>query len=338
MGFKTGISCCDHSYNAWWGCTPTAGDPACTNCYALRDSKRFGLDIFGANRPRRFFGPDHWREPLKWDRLAAREGRMHRVFCNSMGDVFEDYRMLAGSEDAGLEYWRQRLWDLIRATPHLFYLILTKHPENIERMLPASLAPAPNIALGITAANQEWAERRLPILFQVAATLYFTSVEPQLGAVDLTRLAMPGNAVLNGLTGTLTDADGMVHQGGPSVGWVIAGGESGSRARPTHPEWPRDLRRQCGRHGVPFFYKQVGEWGPAGSYPEQAGDLQVCIDGTTRRDERRLDAIDSLQPVTMRRLGRKLAGDLLDGAPCHELPDFEKLNHGAAMPQTLEDA
>jgi protein gp37 len=105
MGFKTGISWTDHSYNAWWGCTPTAGDPACTNCYVLRDSKRFGLDIFGANRPRRYFGPDHWREPLKWDRLAAREGRMHRVFCNSMGDVFEDYRAQTGSETARLEYW-----------------------------------------------------------------------------------------------------------------------------------------------------------------------------------------------------------------------------------------
>jgi protein gp37 len=324
MGFKTGISWTDHTFNTHWGCTPTPGDPACTNCYALRDSRRFGLDIFGANRPRRFFGAEHWREPLKWDRLAAREGRMHRVFCNSMGDVFEDYRAPAGSETAGLEYWRQRLWDLIRATPHLFYLILTKHPENIPHMLPDSLAPTQNLALGVTAANQEWAERRLPLLFQVPAALYFVSIEPQLGMLDLSRLALSGGKTMNALSGAVSSPEGGVETSGPRLGWVISGGESGPRARPTHPEWPRSLLRQCRSHQVPFFYKQVGEWAPVSNYPPQAGDLQVFVDGTTAQDERRWEAIAVGHLVTMRRVGRKAAGDLLDGEQHHEVPDLEE--------------
>ncbi len=326
MGFKTGISWTDHSFNTHWGCTPTAGDPACTNCYAMRDSKRYGLDIFGANRPRRFFGPEHWREPRKWDRLAEREGRVHRVFCDSMGDVFEDYHPFAASEETGLAYWRQQLWELIRATPHLFYLVLTKHPENIERMLPASLAPWPNLALGITAANQQWAERRLPILFRVPATLYFISVEPQLGSVDLTRLALPDAGMLNALTGALTDPDARVHRGGPSLGWVIAGGESGPRARPTHPEWPRSLQRQCQAHNVPFFYKQVGEWAPVADYPPRPGDVYLYGDGSVKDDARQQPADPTTRPVTMRRIGRKAAGDLLDGFQWHELPDFDGLS------------
>jgi protein gp37 len=88
MGKETAISWTHHTFNPWWGCQRVS--PGCTNCYAETFDKRIGGKHWGPTAPRRFFGPKHWAEPLKWARAAAKAGERHRVFCASMADVFED--------------------------------------------------------------------------------------------------------------------------------------------------------------------------------------------------------------------------------------------------------
>ena len=143
-----------------------------------------------------------------------------------------------------------------RAENHIF-LILTKRPERVLAYLhdrddhtdgdnPSSVALevygnfGPNVWIGVTAENQEQADKRIPILLQIPAAKRYVSVEPMLGQVLIPQSAF-GNP--------------------KSIDWVICGGESGPGARPMHPDWPRSLRDQCQVSGVPFFFKQWGEWG-----------------------------------------------------------------------------
>ncbi len=125
---KTAIEWTDYTFNSWWGCVKVS--EGCKNCYAERFATRFGFDVWGPDKARRFFDDKYWAEPMRWNAEAEREGVRRRVFCGSMCDVFE-----AGN-DAWLTHNRARLWDLIERTPALDWLLLTKRPENIEGMLP----------------------------------------------------------------------------------------------------------------------------------------------------------------------------------------------------------
>src|SRR5690348_736847 len=192
MGEGTKIQWTDHSFNPWWGCTRVS--PGCEHCYAEAFAKRTGLG-WGVAAERRFFGDKHWNEPRRWNAAAEKEGRRHRVFCASMADVFEDRPELAP--------WRERLWDLIDETPWLDWQLLTKRPENVNRLVtPAWHTGAwpENVWLGTTVEDQRRAEERIPELLNCAAKVRFLSCEPLLGPVDL-------------------DLDG--------IQWVIVGGESG---------------------------------------------------------------------------------------------------------------
>src|SRR4051812_43802331 len=120
MAKDTKIEWTDSTFNPWMGCVRMS--PACKHCYAETIASRFGLAEWGARVPRRFFGEDHWREPLRWDRAAQRDGSRRRVFCASMADVFEDRR--------DLDPWRVRLGELIASTPNLDWLLLTKRPDR----------------------------------------------------------------------------------------------------------------------------------------------------------------------------------------------------------------
>jgi protein gp37 len=253
MGGKTDISYASHTFSPWHGCEPVS--PGCKNCFAKAFTEGpYGVPCFG-DLPRRFFGEKHWLEPERWNRSAAKAGVRRRVLCGSMLDVFEDRKELAAS--------RRALWDLIRATPALDWMVLSKRPENFERLRPADGWPA-NVWLGVTAENQAEADRRIPLLFAEDAALYWVSVEPQLEAVDLRRWA-------------------------GRIGWLVCGGESGRGARAFHVEWMRDLVRQCAAESVPLYCKQLGakpfsvgqplrlrdaaggdpaEW-PAGAWPRQ---------------------------------------------------------------------
>lgn len=241
MGETTAISWCHHTFNPWWGCVKVS--PACANCYAETFAKRVGEDVWGQNAKRRFFGDKHWAEPLRWNAAAERARERRRVFCASMADVFE---VLPEGHPSYVEMAnaRLRLWWLIHATPALDWLLLTKRPENAVLCLTQlsgerSLQELPmNIWLGITAERQEEFDIRWPHLRTFPARVRFISYEPALGPLVLPTDALAPAARL----------------------WVIAGGESGGHAKPSHPEWFRSIRNQCLSAAVPFHFKQWGEW------------------------------------------------------------------------------
>ena len=267
MGEKTGISWTDHTFNPWWGCVKVS--PACQNCYAETLSKRLGLSVWGAVSPRRWFSAAHWREPLKWNKAAEKAGVRRRVFCASMADVFE-----GGSSD--LDDQRANLWVLIKSTPMLDWLLLTKRPENIRRMFPAGWStPQPNVWLGVTAENQECANKRIPILLQIPAVVRFVSAEPLLGPVTFRWPIWdddtPNERRVNQLPPVMRDgrilAGSIDHLDGlRMLDWVIVGGESSAGARLMQPEWARTIRNECIEAGVPFYFKQ---WG--GNRPKSNG-------------------------------------------------------------------
>jgi protein gp37 len=259
MGEQTAIAWTDHTFNPWWGCQRVS--PGCEHCYAETFSRRVGLKVWGPTTERRFFGDEHWAEPIKWNRKAAEEGVRRRVFCASMADVFEN-------RDDLLPH-RARLWVLIASTPHLDWLILTKRPQNVEAMARAAashnwdaepphvVTPWPrNVWLGTTAEDQQRADERIPALLGVPAAVRFVSYEPAIGPVDFTRirnggkLFAPFNALRRWDPGN----------GEPTTGidWVIVGGESGGGARPFDLAWARSAVAQCYGAGIACFVKQLG--------------------------------------------------------------------------------
>ncbi len=268
MAKNSSIEWTNHTFNPWWGCVKVS--PACKHCYAEAWAKRVGKDVWGINASRRFFGPSHWAEPIKWDKLAAKQGVRERVFCASMADVFE--------HRADLDQARADLWALIEGTPNLDWLLLTKRPENVMAMAPWGRAWPANVWIGTTVESQQYAEERLPHLAAVPAAVRFISAEPLLGPLDLRNWM-------------------------GSLDWVITGGESGPRARPTSPSWFQDLLRQCMAAEVAFHFKQWGDWAPGQGINLAKFRAERTEDGTV-----------------MVRVGKKAAGRELEGRPWNGLP------------------
>lgn len=242
MGADTKIEWAHHTFNPWIGCTRVS--TACDNCYAEADfGKRRKVVQWGAGQPRKRTAPSTWAQPLRWNAEAERLGVRYRVFCASLADVFDNE---VPSE------WRSDLIDLIVETPHLDWLLLTKRIGNAHQMLTDATNHAsgwtafPNVWIGATICNQQEADRDIPKLLAVPAAKRFLSMEPLLGPVELEPWL------------SANDLHKIV--GGPMIDWVIVGGESGPNARPMHPDWARSLRDQCQSAGVPFLFKQWGEW------------------------------------------------------------------------------
>ncbi|MDD5501716.1 MAG: DUF5131 family protein [Candidatus Omnitrophica bacterium] len=170
--------------------------------------------------------------------------------------------------------------------------------------------PLTNIFCGVTVENQEQADKRIPILLQIPAAKRFVSVEPMLGPVSFRWLsAWPENAPTTAMNpyngGKTNEYDGLRR-----LDWIIAGGESGPGARPCHPDWVRSLREQAVSAGIPFFFKQWGEWLHV---TQGATPLPVeQVDGI-----RAFDFLDG-QAV---RIGKKQAGRMLDGREWNEFPE-----------------
>ena len=205
--------------------------------------------------------PPTFNAPLsrKWNQENAAG---QRVFVCSWSDFF--------IEEA--DPWRAEAYAIMAATPWLTYQILTKRPERID----GRWAFLPNVWLGVTAENQAMMDARVKILLSVSHDLMtFASCEPLLGEINATPWLQPGG-----------------------LSWLIAGGESGPRARPMQTIWARALRDQSRAAGVPFFFKQLGEW----------------------RDECTCDGEPHEQMADMYRCGREVCGDLLYGQQYHEFP------------------
>jgi protein gp37 len=222
MGADAKIQWTHHTFNPWWGCTKVS--PGCNNCYAEAFDHRLGGKHWGKGAERRVFGEKHWSEPRKWDRAAREVGERHRVFCASMADW---------ADAEAPEGQRERLWALIRETPNLDWLLLTKRHARIRACLPPDWGGGyPNVWLGVSVDDKAHGLPRIDVLRAVPARVRFLSVEPLLeglGQIDLS-----------------------------GIHWVIIGGESGHGARAFHLSWARSIIQHARAAGTAIFMKQLG--------------------------------------------------------------------------------
>lgn len=332
MGADTAIEWAHHTFNPWTGCTKVS--PGCDHCYAESWAKRSGTVEWG-DHPRRRTSAATWRQPLKWNDAALAAGTRARVFCASLADVFDNQAP---------EEWRADLARLIEATPALDWLLLTKRIGNAEKMLRAMFpAGVPsNVWLGATVVNQQEANRDasklLGVKERLRISIAFLSIEPLLGPIDLTCLEYDDGG-LNALTAAtwgelidqwrdtsetweedfldwfdlseMPDERARAHA---TIDWVIVGGESGPKARPMHPDWARALRGQCATAGVPFLFKQWGEWHPWGD-KLACGNVNLLSFGKDPARYRHLESI------IMSRVGKARAGRRLDGVEHNGFPE-----------------
>ncbi len=240
---KTKIEWCDRTWSPVTGCTPIS--EGCANCYAARMAKRLaGRYGYPTDDP---FKPgtqhlDKLDEPMHWR-------KSHKTFVCSMGDLFHDdvpFSLLG------------ELWLIMRRAERHTFLILTKRPSRMLAWLESLHDvlgdtpdfPLKNLWLGVTAENQRTADERIPILLQIPAAKRFVSVEPMLEPVDLDKdygwkhPSEPNTWCHAGLYGVR------------KLDWVIAGPETGPKARPMDRQWIADLALQSLNAGVPFFDKR----------------------------------------------------------------------------------
>lgn len=297
MAENSKIEWTDHTINFWWGCTKV--HQGCHNCYAERDSKRYGLKLWGPLGARKRIKS---AIPLahKLNAEAARWGVHKRVFSNSMSDFFERHegpivdekgfrlllcdncgaihrdddsfepcpfncgRLKVRMDDLTLNDLRREAFSCIDSTQNLDYLLLTKRPENVPDMW--RKRPHPSIESGFDKGYYpEYFRDMLPsmgALLRPNVSLGTSiSLEEHKGQIDALRACRDMARFLFLSIEPLLGPLGQLDLSG--IGWVIVGGESGPNARPMHPQWARDIRDQCQAAGVPFFFKQWGEHQPA---------------------------------------------------------------------------
>lgn len=347
-----------------WHCERVS--PACTHCYAAAHNRRAlpgcgtGLDYVRSSRDQVDIFIDELTllQPLKWK-------RPRKVFVCSMTDLFAEFVPFEMVD---------RVFAVMALCPQHTFQVLTKRPERMaeylndwhpdwDRAFPddadidiggthltskrditdeyATVAkdwPLPNVWLGTTVENQEWADKRILWLLKCPAAVRFLSVEPMLGQIYL-RSGQVWCRDCETDRGDVYDrtpepCDGKC----PRIHWVICGGESGRNARPMHPDWARSLRDQCAAYGVPFFFKQWGEFFPATivddsrmaggrAYDSPRGGRSSTMMRTSKRDWQQMKPGDETRGSTMLdhdtmavKVGKKAAGRLLDGVEHSEFP------------------
>lgn len=290
----TRIEWCDETWNPFVGCSRVS--EGCRHCYAERFagrglSERYrGLTEGGRWTGETRFIPEELARLRRWR-------KPRRVFVCSMSDLFHEAnapRDVASVLDA-----------CERSPRHRFY-ILTKRAERMAELLGRSTV-IPNARVGVSIEDQRTADERLPYLGRLASAGWKTmaSAEPLLGAIDLSWAL-----TVSGIS---------------PVGWLIVGGESGPGARPMHPDWARSLRDQAVGSGVPFFFKQWGEWEPAefrgvGTAYNRVSDGSISGHSATTKLHWWGGAYGDGQPVSAR-VGKQQAGRMIDGRTWDEVPE-----------------
>ncbi len=366
MSRTTGIEWTDATWNPIRGCSRVS--EGCRNCYAETVANRFcgpgspyeGVVQIGADgkgngkwNGQIKFVEKHLLDPLKWK-------KPQRIFVNSMSDLFHENVT---------DEMRDKIFAVMALCPQHTFQVLTKRPERmldyasgetrfaqIAAFADAFAAkmgwdewipqwPLPNVWLGVSVENQKAADERISLLLQTLAAVRFISAEPLLGPVNVDPWFIDRDFQCSGFIPAERadnpycqcgghESDPCHHSPAGLLDWVIVGGESGPGARPMHPEWARSLRDQCIAAGVPFFFKQWGEWLPwefDGGYAElksQAGKLmdRHGLPDEDAEAERRGWKFSELfdqdgEIVGWQRVGKKAAGHLLDGAEWHQMPE-----------------
>lgn len=352
MGAKTSIEWTDATWNPTRGCSRVS--PGCVNCYAERIAARFSKGdaarIKGTSPFSGFAtmknGEPHWtgrveliseklEEPLHWK-------KPRRIFVNSMSDLFHE-----SLPDEAID----QVFAVMALCPQHTFQVLTKRAKRMlawfnsrrpEGQLPNSPAqriaeiiarkatepwhtqdepfpwPLPNIWLGVSVENQEYADERIPLLLQTPAAVRFVSYEPALGPVNFETYVCRDYR-----DGTPAEL--------PKLDWIIAGGEGGPGARPPHPQWFRDVRDACQAAGVAFFFKQWGHFRPIGCADFESSDVDMVPMMSVEMDQvvrvwpdGRVDD-GSEDPVAegawfTEPVGKEAAGALLDGREWREFP------------------
>lgn len=321
----------DATWNPITGCSVVS--PGCTNCYAMElagtrlknHASRHGLTRKSAGRHvwngLTRFNAQWLSDPLRWR-------RPRRIFVCAHGDLFH--------ESVPFE-WIDKIWGVMSMAPRHTFQILTKRADRMREMVPQLAArhrppdgsrwPLPNVWLGVSVEDQKRADERIPSLLLTPAAVRWLSCEPLLGPLNLRRVLL-GEGRWKPILGseppqsmqakiTLNALSGAPRTGIPGLDWVVAGGESGSRARPMHPAWARNLRDQCAADGVPFFFKQQGSWEPVDAWAPQVRKPQCAIhaNGLPIPDDEWHD--DGQRFVLS---GKKNAGRLLDGVEHNAMP------------------
>ena len=357
MAARTPIEWTGDTWNPIVGCSLQS--PGCTHCYAMRVAARLAAISLAYEAKHGTPGPlAHYRGTTTkvkgkavWtgainvapdDIFLApmRRKKPTTYFVNSMSDLFHP--------DVPIEVVDRVFATMAQCPQHVFQ-ILTKRPDLMRAYITAAGRagssywlevagcmlvealegappppwPLPNVWLGTSVEDQTRAHERIPDLLNTPAAVRWLSCEPLLGALDLTRICLVPKLPLGKKAGIHIDAlrGRYVESGMPYVGdwdvnrpypegatarsldWIVAGGESGPQARAMHPDWARGLREQCGATCVPFFFKQHGDWVSV-SEVEGKGRHHQFPDG-----------------ATVRRVGKKKAGRLLDGVLHDEMPE-----------------
>jgi protein gp37 len=337
----------EQTWNPIIGCSKKS--KGCDNCYAEKMAVRLAnistaLDQKNWDKNK----PEQSRQGLpqycnvaytiikKWTGLTAfvesaiekplKRKKPTVYFVCSMGDLFHD--------SVPFE-WIDQVFAVMALCPQHTFQVLTKRPERMAEYLAGYrekeirkiwwnkfkistttqhyTQTLPNVWLGTSCEDQAAADERIPHLLRCPAKVRFVSVEPMLGAVDL---ETPHDFICQ-----CSACKEITKQ----LDWVICGGESGSNARPMHPDWVRSLRDQCVEAGVPFFFKQWGEWREIGKCLNTIDDLCfydypkcriVNIDGG--------QGYHGEKALYVKRYGKKKAGRLLDGRVWDQMPEVEK--------------
>jgi protein gp37 len=281
MAENSKIEWTHHTFNPWRGCTKVSD--GCKYCYAETMSGRNPavLGKWGPRGTRVVAAESYWRQPLTWNAAARAAGERHRVFCASLADVFEGGETMPEAAQTDVDEARRRLWGLIEVTDNLDWLLLTKRPQNVREMvhndwLYSHVGYPPNVWIGTSVENQQTADERIPHLLRVPAAVRFLSCEPLLGPVDVSPyLARKVERWDRDHEGTVVGQEFDCVDG---IHWLIAGGESGSNARPMNLGWARSLRDQCQAAGAAFFLKQLG------GVRDKRGGADAVLDGRTWTD------------------------------------------------------
>ena len=351
MSDRTAISWTDATWNPVNGCAVVS--PGCANCYAMREAERSERLFAGQGKVSPYAGLTRpskagavWTGEVRVNeaamRLPLRWTRPRRVFVDSMGDLFAE-----GVDDATID----RVFAVMALAGQHTFQLLTKRPERAaayfvhlardalaagddprltpRRLDAAAVAvtgspcaggaiedvawPLANLHLGVSVEDQVRADKRIPTLLALPAARRWISAEPLLGSVDVA-WALSRNP--------LDLAAGFLQRGRFSPGletlrrldWVVAGGESGPGARPMHPAWVRQLRDDCAAAGVPFDFKQWGDWAPRASISEEAYMAADMGEFHERADFiRGCSCSEGDEDGQMWKVGKRAAGRLLDG-------------------------